>query len=226
MISSTGGYVTFGEGAYGGKILGKGKLKTSKIDFEDVYLVSGLKYNLFSVSQICDRKNFVLFTDTACYVLSSDFVLPDESQLLLKVPREKDMYCMSLDEMTPKENLTCLVAKASNDTNTGVQTRSMVTKKTSQQGFMSIVYEGKKHESTSFCLFACFLSQIEPKNVMQALAEASWVEVMNEELVQFELQDVWELVDLPPGMHAIVLSGYSGTRKMKGALWSETRQGW
>ena len=45
-----GGYVTFGGGAYGGKILGKGKLKNGKIDFEDVYLASGLKYNLFSVS--------------------------------------------------------------------------------------------------------------------------------------------------------------------------------
>ena len=115
FITFDGGYVTFGGGAYGGRIMGKGRLKTGKLDFEDVYLVSGLKYNLFSVSQMCDRKNFVLFTDKACYVLSEDFVMPDESQLLLQVPREKDMYCMALNEMIPKDTLTCLVAKASND---------------------------------------------------------------------------------------------------------------
>ncbi|GJW51815.1 putative ribonuclease H-like domain-containing protein [Tanacetum coccineum] len=57
-----GGYVAFRGGAYGGKITGKGTLKTDKLDFEDVYFVNELKFNLFSVSQI----NFVtkeLFTD-------------------------------------------------------------------------------------------------------------------------------------------------------------------
>ncbi|GJX39747.1 retrovirus-related pol polyprotein from transposon TNT 1-94 [Tanacetum coccineum] len=39
-----------------------------------------LKFNLFSVSQMCDKKNNVLFTDTECVVLSSDFKLLDESK--------------------------------------------------------------------------------------------------------------------------------------------------
>ncbi|GJX26988.1 hypothetical protein Tco_0233284 [Tanacetum coccineum] len=37
-----GGYVTFGGGAKGGKITSKGTLKTSKLDFEDVYFVKEL----------------------------------------------------------------------------------------------------------------------------------------------------------------------------------------
>nr|GEU61071.1 hypothetical protein [Tanacetum cinerariifolium] len=37
-------------------------------------------YNLFSVSQMCDKKNKVLFTDTDCLVLSPDFRLPNENQ--------------------------------------------------------------------------------------------------------------------------------------------------
>nr|GFA40271.1 putative ribonuclease H-like domain-containing protein [Tanacetum cinerariifolium] len=37
-------------------------------------------YNLFSVSQMCDKKNKVLFNDTACLGLSPDFKLPDENQ--------------------------------------------------------------------------------------------------------------------------------------------------
>jgi hypothetical protein len=34
-------------------------------------------------------------------------------------------------------------------------------------------------------LYTCFISQIEPKNVNMALKEASWVEAMQEELMQF-----------------------------------------
>nr|GEW71911.1 putative ribonuclease H-like domain-containing protein [Tanacetum cinerariifolium] len=46
------GYVTFGGGANGGRITGKGTIQTGNLDFEDVYLVKELKFNLFSVSQI------------------------------------------------------------------------------------------------------------------------------------------------------------------------------
>nr|GEZ10304.1 uncharacterized mitochondrial protein AtMg00810-like [Tanacetum cinerariifolium] len=79
-----GGYVAFGGNPKGGKITGKGKIKTGKLDFDDVYFVKELKFNLFSVSQMCDKKNNVLFTDTECLVLSFDFKLPDASQVLLK----------------------------------------------------------------------------------------------------------------------------------------------
>nr|GEV08145.1 hypothetical protein [Tanacetum cinerariifolium] len=82
-----GGYVTFGGNSKGGKITGKGKIKTCKLDFDDVYFVKELKFNLFSVSHMCDKKNSVLFTDTECLVLSPDFKLPDESQVLLRVIR-------------------------------------------------------------------------------------------------------------------------------------------
>nr|GFC55271.1 ribonuclease H-like domain-containing protein [Tanacetum cinerariifolium] len=71
-----GGYVAFEGNPKGGKITGKGKIKTGKLDFDDVYFVKELKFNLFSVSKMCDKKNNVLFTDTECLVLSSDFKLP------------------------------------------------------------------------------------------------------------------------------------------------------
>nr|GEV25041.1 retrovirus-related Pol polyprotein from transposon TNT 1-94 [Tanacetum cinerariifolium] len=61
-----GGYVTFGGNPKGGKIFGKGKIRTGKLDFDDVYFVKELKFNLFSVSQMCDKKNSVLVTDTEC----------------------------------------------------------------------------------------------------------------------------------------------------------------
>ncbi|GKC92069.1 putative ribonuclease H-like domain-containing protein, partial [Tanacetum coccineum] len=58
-----------------------------------------------------------------------------------------------------------------------VQTRRM-TKTTNEQGFISAVYDGKTHKDLHTCLFACFLSQEEPKKV-------------------------WTLVDLPHGKRTI-----------------------
>nr|GEW69775.1 hypothetical protein [Tanacetum cinerariifolium] len=72
-----GGYVSFGKG--GGKITGKAIIKIGKLEFENVYFVKDLKYNLFSVSQICDNKNSVLFTDSECIVLERKFKLKDDT---------------------------------------------------------------------------------------------------------------------------------------------------
>nr|GEV98742.1 putative ribonuclease H-like domain-containing protein [Tanacetum cinerariifolium] len=108
-----GGYVTFGGNPKGGKITGKGKIKTGKLDFDDVYFVKELKFNLFTVSQMCDKKNNFLFTDTECVVLSSDFKLPDENHVLLRVPRENNMYNVDLKNIVPSGYLTYLFVKAS-----------------------------------------------------------------------------------------------------------------
>ncbi|GJS84169.1 putative ribonuclease H-like domain-containing protein [Tanacetum coccineum] len=110
-----GGFVAFGGSPKGGKITGKGKIRTGKLDFEDVYFVKELKFNLFSVSQMCDKKNSVLFTETECLILSPDFKLLDESQVLRKVPRHNNMYSFDLKNVVPSGGLTCLFAKATID---------------------------------------------------------------------------------------------------------------
>ncbi|GJR06991.1 putative ribonuclease H-like domain-containing protein [Tanacetum coccineum] len=46
-------------------------------------------------------------------------------------------------------------------------------------------------------------SAIEPKKISQALEDESWVDAMQEELLQFKIQKVWILVDLPFGKRAI-----------------------
>ncbi|GJX58012.1 putative ribonuclease H-like domain-containing protein [Tanacetum coccineum] len=83
-----------------------------------------------------------------------------------------------------------------------VQTRRM-SNPTSEQGFLSDVYGQKTHDTLNTCLYACFLSQIEPTSIAKALSDSSWVEAMQEELLQFKLQQVWILVDLPNGKKAI-----------------------
>nr|GEW78972.1 ribonuclease H-like domain-containing protein [Tanacetum cinerariifolium] len=108
-----GGYVSFGQG--GCKINGKGTIKTGKLEFENMYFVKDLKYNMFSVSQICDNKNSVLFTDSKCIVLGRDFKFLDDANILLRTPRQHNMYSIDLNNIVPHRDLTCLVAKASAD---------------------------------------------------------------------------------------------------------------
>ncbi|GJY25148.1 hypothetical protein Tco_0399874, partial [Tanacetum coccineum] len=43
----------------------------------------------------------VLFTETECLVVSSDFKMPDENQILLKVPRHHNMYSFDMKTPTP-----------------------------------------------------------------------------------------------------------------------------
>ncbi|GKA41012.1 putative ribonuclease H-like domain-containing protein [Tanacetum coccineum] len=339
------GYVAFGGNPKGGKITGKCTIKTGNLDFENVYFVRELKFNLFSVSQMCDKKNSVLFNDTECIVLSPNFKLIDESQVLLRVPRKNNMYSVDLKNIVPKGGLTCLFAKATSDesklwhrrlgkasqslfshddgskpliddgkkvdkdlrkdsesnnqekednvnstnnvntvslivnvagTNevnvvgaktsiklpvdpnmpaledysifnisrddeddgveaymnnldttiqaspnpttrihkdhpldqvigdlqSATQTRKML-KNLKEHGFVSTIQQRTNHKDIQNCLFACFLSQEEPKKIIHALKDPSWIKAMQEELLQFKLQEVWTLVDLPNGKRAI-----------------------
>nr|GEY91156.1 putative ribonuclease H-like domain-containing protein [Tanacetum cinerariifolium] len=64
-------------------------------------------------------------------------------------------------------------------------------------------FVGKTYEDLHTCLLACFLSQEESKKVIRALKDPSWIEAMQEKLLQLKLQQVWTLVDLPYGKRAI-----------------------
>ncbi|GJW64709.1 putative ribonuclease H-like domain-containing protein [Tanacetum coccineum] len=110
-----GGFVAFGSDPKGGKITGKGKIRTANLDFDDVYFVDELKFNLFSVSQMCDKKNSVLFTDTECLILSPSFKLLDENQVVLRAPRQNGVYSLDLKNIVPSGGITCLYANATTD---------------------------------------------------------------------------------------------------------------
>ncbi|GJR72434.1 putative ribonuclease H-like domain-containing protein [Tanacetum coccineum] len=88
------------------------------------------------------------------------------------------------------------------DLNSAPQTRIM-TKNLEEHGLFSSVQQRTNHKDFQNCMFACFLSQEEPKKVIHALKDPSWIEAMQEELLQFKLQEVWTLVELPNGKRAI-----------------------
>ena len=57
----------------------------------------------------------------------------------------------------------------------------------------------------NFCGHFAFVSISEPKKVDEAFMEPEWIQAMQEELQQFELNNVWELVKRPdPHKHNII----------------------
>nr|GEV42848.1 hypothetical protein [Tanacetum cinerariifolium] len=59
--------------------------------------------------------SYFKLANTKYFVLSPNFKLADESYVLLKVPRENNMYNVDMRNIVPKKDLTCLIAKATND---------------------------------------------------------------------------------------------------------------
>nr|GEZ31479.1 hypothetical protein [Tanacetum cinerariifolium] len=91
-----------------------------------------------------------------------------------------------------------LVTQIIGDLSSATKTRSMTRVAKDESGLSQI-----NNEDFHTCMFACFLLQEESKRVHQALKDPSWIEAMQDELLQFKMQKVWVLVDLPHGKRAI-----------------------
>ncbi|GJR61210.1 hypothetical protein Tco_1503372 [Tanacetum coccineum] len=332
-----GGPVAFGGSK--GYITGKGKIKTGKLDFEDVCFVKELQhFNLFSVSQMCDKKNKVLFTDSECLVLSPKFKLPDENQGILKkkmnmlkttlycqygllIPQQsigsdsrlkalrkefaqqiKDLLLHARAAKPSSTNIvniaSTLVSTASTDSDlpnpdqddseipaleeiyktptdgiftnssyddegavadftnletvvnvspiptsrinsfhpstlilgdpqSAVQTRSKVTKSSGAHAFVSYVQKQRRnnHKDFQHCLFVCFLSQNEPKKFSEALEDESWVDDMQEKLLQFKIQKVDSCRFSLCVRKAIGQNVFGENKKDEKELWTGNKQG-
>nr|GFB69837.1 hypothetical protein [Tanacetum cinerariifolium] len=82
---------------------------------------------------------------------------------------------------------------------TPIQTKNK-SKEVEEHSFIATIHQKTDPSLFQFCLFLCFLSQVKPKKISDALQDPSWVEAMQEELLQFKIQNVWTLVDCPKGM--------------------------
>ncbi|GJU16986.1 hypothetical protein Tco_1144952 [Tanacetum coccineum] len=110
-----GGIVKFGVEMV--EMIRKSTIRTSKLDFDNLYYVERAQhFNLFSVSQdLWIKKNKVLFTYTDCLVLSEEFQLPDASQVVLRIPRNKISTNSTSQLATRTKVLLASEAKASLD---------------------------------------------------------------------------------------------------------------
>ncbi|GJU96494.1 hypothetical protein Tco_1321250 [Tanacetum coccineum] len=142
--------------------------------------------------KICDKKLNVLFTEKECFVVSSDFKMPDENQdtLVLSAKASSNELKLWHKENVPTNPTLQRIHNAHPQVisiglpNTPVQTRSLSR---DQLAHALVSYmqaqQRSNHKDQQHCLFACFLSQSEPKKVSEALEDASWVEAMQEELL-------------------------------------------
>ena len=81
------------ENGKSGTIVGIGKIgEAFSHSIDGVYLVDGLKHNLLSVSQLCDKDNLVVFSPNRCMVVNMN-----TGDLLLRGKRYKNVYkvCIS-----------------------------------------------------------------------------------------------------------------------------------
>ncbi|GJW66892.1 putative ribonuclease H-like domain-containing protein [Tanacetum coccineum] len=181
---------------------------------------------------MCDKKNSVLFTDTGCFVLSPDFKLANGSQVLLKVPRKNNMYNVDINNIVPRESLTCLVAKATLDESmlwhrrlghVKFKTINKLVKENLVRGLPS-----KHFENDQTCV-ACLKGKQHNASFTTAPLEATHADFFGDEIevdmsnisttypvpsnlntrihkyhsLDHVIVDVWTLVDLPHGKRAI-----------------------
>ena len=142
LVATQGGSVAFGNGK-SGTIIGIGKIGESlSHSIDGVYLVDGLRHNLLSVSQLCDKENLVIFTSNRCLVVNMD-----TGHIVLKEKRQTNVYKVRISSL-PQNKLTCL--SALNDDvmlwhkRLGYASLSRLNKLVSKDGLPTIKYNNGK----------------------------------------------------------------------------------
>ena len=99
------GHVTYGDNNKG-KILGIGKVRSfSTVEIEDVLLVDGLKHNLLSISQLCDKNLKVTFEVNHCLICHAS-----TNELVFVGKRIQNIYMVDF-ENTSFDSIAFLFAK-------------------------------------------------------------------------------------------------------------------
>ncbi|GJU59680.1 putative ribonuclease H-like domain-containing protein [Tanacetum coccineum] len=264
-----GGYATFGGGAKGGKITGKGTLKTSKLDFEDVYFVKEL-YKAFRVYNIRTRKveenlhirfleykpiivsdgpkwlfDIDVLTKSMNYVPvvactnSNDLVGTEESigtshssketassqdYILMPLRKDGSLFDSSSKNANNDEPQPSSGAKKKDDEGVNkesgiddqerpenntqdVNTVGPITtaplEATHADFFSDETELDMSNITTTYLVPSTPNTKIHKDHSLDHVIDPSWIEAMQDELLQFKLQKVWTLVDLPFGKRAI-----------------------
>ncbi|GJS89882.1 putative ribonuclease H-like domain-containing protein [Tanacetum coccineum] len=229
-------------------------------DSDDEWLMTGNKAYLDEFQDF--NGGPVAFGGSKGYITGKEFKLPDENQVLLKIPRQNNMYSFNLENIVPTEDWLDKIARPTTDNLTngilggweprkgklmqeaealrkkfetlvikegaakpsistaspyeglslddpthseeddleippleeiyqnstdGIFTTSSYDDEGAVADFTNLdnVYVQKQkrtnHNDFHHCLFACFLSQHEPKEISEALEDESWVDAMQEE---------------------------------------------
>ncbi|KAL8118058.1 hypothetical protein AgCh_015817 [Apium graveolens] len=100
--------ITFGDDNKGYTV-GYGLISKDNVIIEEVALVDGLKHNLLSISQLCDKGNSVTFNKETCVVINNQ-----NNKVVFTGVRRGNVYLADFNS-TKAESVTCLLSKASQD---------------------------------------------------------------------------------------------------------------
>ncbi|GKB61564.1 putative reverse transcriptase domain-containing protein [Tanacetum coccineum] len=159
------------------------------VSIEDNVVDENIVYGCANDPNIPDLEEIARFSD-----VEDDGVEADMTHLDTHIP-VSSILTTRIHKDHPVEQII-------GDIHSAPQTRRMA-KSVIEYAMFSSVQRRTNHKDFQNYLFACFLSQAKPKKVIQELKDPSWIEAMQDELLQFKLQQVWTLVDLPHGKKAI-----------------------
>ncbi|GKD72342.1 retrovirus-related pol polyprotein from transposon TNT 1-94, partial [Tanacetum coccineum] len=123
---------------------GYGSIKRNGIVFTKVSFINGVKYNLISISQLCDAKNIVQFDEKRGTIFNSN------KEVVMISPRVRDVYVL---DMTSSFQESCFFAKAFDNLNClwhkrlphlNFKTINKLTKQNLVIGLPSLVYSKNK----------------------------------------------------------------------------------
>ncbi|GJW09229.1 ribonuclease H-like domain-containing protein [Tanacetum coccineum] len=199
-----GGYVTFGGGANGGRITGKGIQGVSEsVADAQVKDQNGLHDEI----DVSEKTHDDSLQNNGTADQQVNTARPDVNT----GSREVSTVILEVNTATP-EDLVCKkflsLAHLLNKIKIGLQCqfgRILHILVMLHQILQEVNICGSREVSTALPEVNTATPEDleEPKRISQALRDPAWVEAMQEELLQFKLQKVWILVDLPKGHRAI-----------------------
>ncbi|KAJ9543688.1 hypothetical protein OSB04_023395 [Centaurea solstitialis] len=199
-----GGYVAFGDNPRGGKVSGKVNtgpiIKEKETDtpfvlFPPSTISSEEKESETEVQEDASEGDKET-EETPQPESNVDHETGDTSEITQPQPSESGPDDSNLGELLSEEPLHLTKTQKNHPASQviGDVASPMLTRKQSKEAGYVNTHSG---------MLTCFLSQNEPKKVLDAMKDPSWIEAMQEELLQFVLQHVWDLVDLPKGHRVI-----------------------
>ncbi|GJY28785.1 hypothetical protein Tco_0404552 [Tanacetum coccineum] len=199
-------YAIIDSGCSGSMTRDKDKLSDFKEFQRKLAMWRSCKSISYLISQIGDKKHNVLFTDKECLILSPKFKFIDEDLVILRAPRKNDVYSLDLKNIIPSGGITCLLGPMHAKERTADKEIPLSSEEQvlhdelvnlmHQESLAKLHNDAQRnaferHRKNCHCKGKECANK-EPNKVTQSLIQMKvGFEAMQEELLQFKLQDYY-----------------------------------